>query len=53
MGGTAFFEIMGVLTWELANQVSVVAKYSTPSLTSRASPKGRVKLQRSLGKPLF
>jgi hypothetical protein len=49
MGGTAFFEIMGVLTWELANQVSVVAKDSAPSLTSRKL----VKLQRSSGKPLF
>jgi hypothetical protein len=48
MGGTAF-EIMGVLTWELANQVSVVAKNSAPSLTSRKL----VKLQRSSGKLLF
>jgi hypothetical protein len=44
---------MGVLTWGLSIQVSVVAKDSAPSLTSRASPKGRVKLQRSLGKFVF
>ncbi|BDU57057.1 hypothetical protein LMORI2_00390 [Limnohabitans sp. MORI2] len=48
MGGTAF-EIMGVLTWELANQVSVVAKDSAPSLTSREL----VKLQRSSGDCVF
>jgi hypothetical protein len=48
MGGTAF-EIMGVLTWELANQVSVVAKDSAPSLTSRKL----VKLQRSSGDCVF
>jgi hypothetical protein len=37
MGGTAV-EFMGVLTWGLSIQVSVVAKDSAPSLTSRASP---------------
>jgi hypothetical protein len=37
MGGTAV-EFMGVLTWGLTIQVSVVAKDSAPSLTSHASP---------------